>query len=202
MPSIRSASIIAGGKNSRFPYLKSFIKINGSSIIERNLLLLKDIFNEVYINTNIPDVYFHLNLPLIGDVVPSRGPMSGIYSSLINASGDGVFVIACDMPFIKKDLIHFICKRHEEALLYRAVDATIPIYGGKPQPLIGIYCKTLITSLEGAIYNNMISLKRFLNDVRTNFIPETDIIRVDDGRSFVNINTPEDYKRIFDNFDI
>lgn len=202
MPSIRSATFIAGGENRRFPYLKSFIKIDNSSIIERNLSLLKDIFDEVYINTNIPDRYFYLDLPLIGDVIPSRGPMSGIYSSLINVSGDGVFIVACDMPFIKKDLIHFICKRHEETLLSKEIDATVPIYDGKPQPLIGIYGKTLISYLENAILNNMTSLKRFLNEIKTNFIPETDIIRVDDGKSFININTPEDYKRIIENFNI
>ncbi len=202
MPSIRSATILAGGENLRFPYIKSFIKVDNTSIIERNLSLLKEIFDEIFINTNIPDMYYYLDLPLIGDVIPSRGPMSGIYSSLINASADSVFIVACDMPFIRKDLIHFICKRHEETLRLKQIDATIPIYDGRPQPLIGIYSKILISYLENAILNNMTSLKRFLNEVKTNFIPETDIIMVDDGRSFVNINTPEDYKKIFGTFNI
>jgi molybdopterin-guanine dinucleotide biosynthesis protein A len=39
-------------------------------------------------------------------------------------------------------------------------------------------------------------MKRLLSEINTNFIGESDIITIDpDGRSFVNINTMEDYKK-------
>jgi molybdopterin-guanine dinucleotide biosynthesis protein A len=193
--------ILAGGENRRFPALKAFIKIvsyeDNHTIIERNLKLLKGIFNEVFISTNMPEKYFYLGAPLIGDVLPSRGPMSGIYSSLINSKGDYIFVIACDMPFVRGDVISFVCKRHAESSQSESIDATIPIYNGKPQPLFGVYCKTALPYLEDSILNERTSLKHFLSEIKTCFIRESDIRAIDsDGRSFVNINTVEDYERI------
>lgn len=188
--------VLAGGKNLRFPTLKSFIKIDNSTIIEKNLALLGDIFDEVFISTNMPEVYFYLGVPLIGDVIPSRGPMSGIYSSLFSAEGDSMFVVACDMPFISRDIISFVCKKHMESF-HAYHDATIPVYNGEPQPLLGVYCKTVMPYLEKGVLNDETSLKRLLSKIKTNFIDESDIMTIDpDGRAFVNINTIEDYERI------
>jgi molybdopterin-guanine dinucleotide biosynthesis protein A len=199
--------ILAGGENRRFPTLKGFIKIEGAVIIEKNLKLFEDIFDEVFISTNMPEKYFYLGVPLIGDAIPSRGPMSGIYSSLINAKGDCIFVIACDMPFVKRDIISFICKRHREVFkggFHRGdlespscIDATVPIYNGEPQPLPGVYCKTTLSYLEDCVLNEKTSMRRLLGKINTHFIGESDIMTIDpDGRSFVNINTMEDYEKV------
>jgi molybdopterin-guanine dinucleotide biosynthesis protein A len=194
---VRNAVILAGGENRRFPSLKAFIKIasykDNHTIIERNLKLLKGIFDEVFISTNKPEIYFYLGVPLIGDVPPSRGPMSGIYSSLINAKGDCIFVIACDMPFVERDVVSFICKKHSPL----CVDATIPVYNGQPQPLLGVYCKTALAYLEDRVLSEKTSMKRLLSEINTHFIGESDIMTIDpDGRSFVNINTLEDYEKV------
>jgi molybdopterin-guanine dinucleotide biosynthesis protein A len=193
--------ILAGGENRRFPSLKAFIKIanykDNHTIIERNLKLLKGIFNEVFISTNMPEKYFYLDAPLIGDVLPSRGPMSGIYSSLINAKSDCIFVIACDMPFVKREVVSVICEKHLEMSSIKQVDATIPVFNDEPQPLFGVYCKTALPYLENCILNEKTSMKRLLSEINTNFIGESDIMKIDPtGRSFVNINTMEDYERI------
>lgn len=189
-----SGVILAGGKNLRFPFLKGFIKLGKSTIIEKNLSLLKELFDEVFISANIPDVYFYLGAPIIGDVLPSLGPMSGIYSALINTKSECAFVIACDMPFAKDDLILFICKKHDEISRSKSVDATIPIYNGEPQPLFGVYCKKVLPYFECCVLNDKTSMRRLLNEINVYFIDESDIMTIDpDGRSFVNINTIEDY---------
>jgi molybdopterin-guanine dinucleotide biosynthesis protein A len=199
--------ILAGGENKRFPKLKGFIEIEGSPIIKRNLYLLKGLFPNVFISTNKPELYFYLGVPLIGDVLHSRGPMSGIYSSLINAKSDCIFVIACDMPFVERDVVSSIYKKHIEVFkggLHKGdlksplcVDATIPVYNGEPQPLLGVYCKTALAYLEDCVLSEKTSMKRLLSEINTHFIGESDIMTIDpDGRSFVNINTMEDYKAV------
>ncbi len=193
--------ILAGGENRRFPTLKGFIKIGDSTIIEKNLSLMKGMFNEVFISTNMPEKYFYLGVPLIGDALPSQGPMSGIYSALINAKGDCVFAVACDMPFIKREVISFICDRHAD-LRSQAIDAVIPIYNNEPQPLLGVYCKTALPYLEAHLVDYVLkekttSMRRLLSEINTHFIGESDIMTIDpDGRSFVNINTPDDYEKL------
>ena len=187
--------VLAGGENRRFPALKGFIRAGDSTIIERNTALLGALLQRVFVSTNIPGPYFFLGLPLIGDVLLSQGPMSGIYSSLINAGGDAVFVIGCDMPFVDAGIISLVCKAHTEAA--KPVDATIPVYDGKAQPLCGVYAPSVLPSLEQGILNGKTSLRRFLSEIKTGFISEPDIRAVDPGgRSFININTVEDYERM------
>ncbi len=189
--------ILSGGKNRRFPALKGFINIDGATIIEKNLALFRDIFDEVFISTNMPERYFYLGAPMIGDVLPSRGPMSGIYSSLINAKSDCIFVIACDMPFVKKEAVLLICEKHLKMFSIKQVDATIPVFNDELQPLFGAYSKTALPHFKNCVLNEKTSMKRLLSEINTNFIGESDIITIDpDGRSFVNINTMEDYERI------
>ncbi|HEX8948196.1 MAG TPA: molybdenum cofactor guanylyltransferase [Dissulfurispiraceae bacterium] len=187
--------ILAGGENTRFPSLKGFIRIGEASILERNLALLREQFREVFISTNMPEKYFHFGAPLIGDVLPSKGPMSGIYSSLLNAEGEGIFVAACDMPFLNPGLISLVCRKHL-GLTVQA-DATIPVFRGEAQPLAGIYCKSIVPLLEEGILKGKTSLRRFLGEIRTNFIDEEEVRALDpEGMSFANINTMEDYERI------
>jgi molybdopterin-guanine dinucleotide biosynthesis protein A len=111
------------------------------------------------------------------------------------------------MPFVERDVVSFICKRHMEISKGGfqkgddkspfCPDATIPIYNGQPQPLLGVYCKTALPYLEDRVLSEKTSMRRLLSEINTNFIGESDIMTIDlDGRSFVNINTMEDYEKL------
>ncbi len=185
------AVILAGGENKRFPFVKSFIEINKKRIIDSNIELLKKFFDRIFISTNNPELYFYLGLPMIGDVINSRGPMTGIYSVLKNPDINEIFVVGCDMPFINKKLIQFILKRWNNDW-----DSVIPLFNGKPQPLLGIYSKRVASKMETAIKNNQKSLIAFLNKIKVLFIKEGEVKEIDPGgRSFVNINTLEEFKK-------
>ncbi|MGO9379722.1 MAG: molybdenum cofactor guanylyltransferase [Dissulfurispiraceae bacterium] len=192
--------ILAGGRNSRFPIKKGFIRIGGIAIIERNLCLMRSLFRHVMISTNMPELYFYLGAPLVGDVLPSRGPLSGIYSALINSHDPAVFVVACDMPFVETGVISLICGKYEERTVKERFDAVIPVFGDEPQPLFGVYCKTALHALEDGIMNDKVSIKLFLREIRTLYVDETDVRAADPkGSSFVNINTMNDYEMITGN---
>ncbi|TAN42633.1 MAG: molybdenum cofactor guanylyltransferase [Nitrospirae bacterium] len=188
-----TGAILAGGENTRFPKLKGFIEINGSTIISRNISILREVFGEVMISTNMPESYLHLGETMIGDVIQSRGPMSGIHACLLNAAGDGIFAAACDMPFIKKELVGLIFDEYKKE---RPV-AAIPLWDEKPEPLLGIYRKELVPLFEKAVSGGQTSLTSFLKGIDAYFIP-ADTLRKKDatGLSFVNINTIEDFKKI------
>ncbi|MEW6571638.1 MAG: NTP transferase domain-containing protein, partial [Nitrospirota bacterium] len=87
---------MAGGENTRFPLTKGFLRVNGNRIIDSNVALLAKIFDRVIISTNTPEKYFYLGIPLIGDVVVSKGPMTGIFSALAIPGVPSIFVTACD----------------------------------------------------------------------------------------------------------
>jgi len=185
------ALILAGGENKRFPVIKGFLEINGRGIIEKNIELLKGIFNKVLISTNNPELYFYLGVPMIGDIIEYRGPMTGILSVLTMPDVSEVFVTACDMPFINTMLIKYIIDKLE-----KEYDAVIPIFDDKPQPLLGIYSKRIAKRMEQSIKNGERSLRRFLQGINVLYINEDEVREIDpEGRSFININTMEDFQK-------
>ena len=184
------ALILAGGENKRLPLIKGFIDVDGKRIIESNIELLEEIFNRVIISTNNPELYFYLGVVMVGDIVEDKGPMTGILSALTMPDVSEVFVTACDMPFIKPALVKYIVDSWDHGS-----DAVIPIFEKKPQPLLGIYSKKLADCMERSIKNKERSLTRFLEKVNVRYIDEQQVRRIDpEGRSFVNINTMEDYQ--------
>jgi molybdopterin-guanine dinucleotide biosynthesis protein A len=199
---VTAAVVLAGGWNRRFGALKSFINIEGTPIIARDIALLRELFDELFISSNDPEPYFNLvglnGAVLVGDVLASRGPMSGIYSALINAKGPGIFVVACDMPFLNAGVITFIRKRHlDYCREHGPCDAVVPVFNRQPQPLLGIYSRTLLPYMEDCIVNDKTSMVPFLREVRTCFINESDLRAIDpEGRSFININTEGDYEAL------
>jgi molybdopterin-guanine dinucleotide biosynthesis protein A len=192
-----TAVILAGGLNARYPGPKGLIKIDGRSIMERNAALLRSVFDEVLISSNRPDIYGRFGSRVVVDALPSRGPMTGVYTALLNAGDDDVFVTACDIPFPSAGLIRLLCRRHMRLEAGDRRAATIPLFRGRPQPLFGIYGRVAIASMKEAILSDKVCLARFLDEIGAAYLPEADVRTVDpDGRSFININTPEDLEGI------
>jgi len=182
--------ILAGGENLRMPVLKAFIKVKGKPIIERNLAVLRQLFNESLIVTNQPEAYTYLKAPLLGDIYNIRGPMTGILTSLLNSTALWVFISACDMPFINKKLIYYMHSQKD------GFDAVIPSIKGKTEPLFAFYSKKLLSSMEKAVLSDRRGLKDFLKDKKVKYISASDVRRIDPGaRSFINLNTPGDADR-------
>lgn len=189
-------AILAGGENRRIPYIKGLLKVEGMSIIERNIGLLKEKFNKVVISTNSPEIYFPFDLPMIGDVIDERGPMTGIFSVMVATGAESVFIIACDMPFVKEELIRHMMERFE-SLNPSNIDALIPLHKGKPEPLIGIYSSNTKNRIEDSLKTGRKGLNDLLREINTIYIEEEEIKDIDpEGLSFINVNTLEDYERI------
>ena len=185
------ALILSGGENKRLSIIKGFLELKGRRIIESNIELLKGIFDSVIISTNNPECYFYLDVPMVGDVLNYRGPMTGILSALVNSGDPELFVTACDMPFIKPELIRYIVGRWTDRR-----EAVIPIFDGKPQPLVGIYSRKLVSKMEESIRTCRRGLRDFLNTIEVHYIEEEEVRGIDqEGKSFVNINTIQDYER-------
>jgi molybdopterin-guanine dinucleotide biosynthesis protein A len=183
--------ILAGGENTRMPVLKAFIEVNGEKIIERNLKIMRRLFKEIFIVTNQPEFYFYLKVPLLGDVYDVRGPMTGIFTSLLNSSNKWVFISACDMPFINEHLIRYMASKRD------GYDAVAPRLKGKVEPLFAFYSKHLLPSMEKAILANKTGVKDFLNNKMVKYLRIEEIKNIDaELKSFINLNTPKDVERV------
>ncbi len=217
-----SAGILAGGENKRMPVPKAFVKMpsrisqlsNGETIIEKNLNIMKQLFREVFIVTNQPELYLHLGVPLFGDIYNLRCPMTGVFTSLVNSTYGWVFISACDMPFINHHLIRHIASkrgnydavvpksslppRNRACLSGRQVVPTftkVGLRGDYTEPLFACYSKRLLSAMEETLLNNKRGLKDFLSTNKVKYINTREIKRYDpEVKSFINLNTLEDIK--------
>lgn len=185
------ALILAGGENKRIPLLKGFLEIREGKILEVLIERLRKVFSRIILSTNTPEHYYLLGLPMVGDIIQVRGPMTGIFSALSLPDVSEVFVTACDMPDINGILIKHIAGRWASEY-----DAVIPVFNNEPQPLLGVYAKSLVLKMEEALHHEKRSLKGFLRDCNVLYIQEADVRKIDpEGRSFVNINTMQDFEK-------
>ena len=142
---------------------------------------------ELLIVTNNPAPYDRLQVPLVGDVIPDKGPLGGIYTALSAAAYPHVLVVACDMPWLNRDLlVHLIHLR-------ATADVVVPRWGKFPEPLHAVYSKNCLKPIAAQIAAGNLKITRFFGDVSVRFVDRPEIARFDpDGRSFTNINAPDD----------
>ncbi|NOY39628.1 MAG: molybdenum cofactor guanylyltransferase, partial [Nitrospirae bacterium] len=150
----------------------------------------REIFGEVIISTNTPEYYFFSGERMIGDLFPSRGPMGGIFSALVNSRTDRIFVAACDMPFLKASLIRYLSGVATNA------DMVVCSFSEGLHPLLGLYDKEILQPLETHLRKGKTGLQRFIRDFHAHIVEEEEIKKIDpEGVSFVNINTIGDFNK-------
>jgi molybdopterin-guanine dinucleotide biosynthesis protein A len=182
-----TAAILAGGPASRLSgVIKPNIIIDGKTVLERSLGVLKNIFSEIILVTNSPGIFSEYGELLItGDHFKGIGPLAGIHAALKAASGDAVFVFAGDMPLLNKDLIV------KQAGLFEEMECEIlvPVTGSAIEPLHSIYSRTLLPRLEDYLSKSESRAVRDFFMLASVKFMETDS-EVSSG--FFNINSPAD----------
>jgi len=188
-----AAAILAGGKNSRMNGQdKAFLKVDGGAIIKRTIDLLRKMFDEVIIATNNPEKYsfYEGDCVVVKDIIRDKGPLCGIHSALTRTSLNGIFTVACDMPYLNSNLIQKIVDESKTD-----VDCVIPYTKNGLEPLCGIYFKSALPKLEDALSSDDLSMGGFVSRVNCRYVDAGG----DDADTFININTPLDMKDMIKN---
>ncbi len=186
-----SGVILAGGKSSRYGTNKALVKIGGISLIERVVLVMGRLFQNLILITNTPDEYAHLGLPMYEDLIKGLGPIGGIYTALSKIPNEAGFFVACDMPFLSREFICHMVKAREGS------DVVVPRIAGMMETLHALYGKGCLSSIKRQIDSKAYQIIRIFKDVNVQYIDEEEIRRFDpDLKSFMNINRPEELKNI------
>lgn len=184
--------ILAGGGSSRMGSDKSLLLHKGIRIIEVIYRSLADLFEEVLIVTNVPELYRFLPCRKVPDIYPGQGVMAGIHAGLVRSRESAIFVAACDMPHLNGTLIRYL------TTLADGVDVVMPVTVGGFEPLHAIYRKECLPHLEELLQNTenrrVVSL---FSRIRVRKVIPEEIAPFDpEFISFDNINTPEEYSKL------
>jgi molybdopterin-guanine dinucleotide biosynthesis protein A len=186
-----NAAILVGGKSSRMGSNKAFLELKGKTFIELQIDLLREIFDDIFISANTSSEYEHLNLSIFKDVYPGKGPLGGIYTSLINSSSLHTFMLACDMPFIGPELINHLKD------LTKEYDVVIPKSEKGLEPLHAFYSKKCIDPIKRSLEEDNLRITSFFPHVNVKIV-ELDNLNLSDSfkNSIKNLNTRDDYEDV------
>lgn len=182
-----TVAIMAGGKSSRMGTDKSFVLVNGRPLIEGVIEAVAGLGTETLLITNKPDAYAQFNLPMVGDVYPDHGSLGGIFTAVHAAAHPHTLVVACDMPWLNRPLLEYMISLRQTA------DIIVPRWEKYPEPLHAIYSKACLDPIEAKLKAQQLKITGFFGQVDVRFVAREEIERFDrNGRSFANINSPED----------
>ena len=185
-----NAIILAGGNNSRISTTKSFIKLDSRAIIENTIQILSKEFDEVTIVANDRGKYLHLGPKVVSDIFVHNGPLGGIHAGLTVSGSFYNFVVACDMPFITRDIIHYLKAQVD------GYDIIIPERNGLLEPLCAIYSQNCLKPIAEQLASGDLRVRSFFDQVRVKKINSEGFKQFDpEQKAFFNINTPQDLER-------
>jgi FdhD protein len=183
-----SGVILAGGNSSRMGSNKALLPYKGGRFIEAIHRQLAEIFTEVILVTNNPEQYEFLPCRKVPDIFPDVGALAGIHSGLYHSGNQAVFAVACDMPYLKSELIRHLAGRAETG------SVLIPESPDGLEPLHAVYGKGCLAAIEEALANGEKRILSFFNRVKITKITTEQIAAFDPSfSSFSNINTPDEY---------
>lgn len=191
-----SALILAGGRGRRLGNVeKSLIRCSGGSLLERTIGILECIVDDVIVSVRDEGQAQELagdacGKEMVFDTYEDVGPLAGMLEGFKKAKGEYIFVTACDMPFIDKEVVKFMFR------CAKGHDAAVPVHNdGSMEPLCSVYrVEPMLPLIESSIRSN----RKF---ILAPVFELDDVVRVDIGllkefdpllKCLININTLED----------
>ncbi|MBN1686219.1 MAG: NTP transferase domain-containing protein [Spirochaetales bacterium] len=182
-------ALLAGGGSSRMGDPKSLLGYKGQPLIVYIYKCLEPLFSEILVSVSvsggesIPEEL--ASLTVVTDEFPGRGPIAGIAASLAAASTDTVFVTACDIPTVHPGLVAAMLdgSRDCDIVVPRATEGFI-------EPLHAVYKRHVLPEVLELIHSGERRIRMLYDKVNTCYK------NLEPGEELLNINTPEEYRRI------
>jgi molybdopterin-guanine dinucleotide biosynthesis protein A len=163
---------------------KALLPLKDKTLLEHVISTMQQIFPQVIVSVREPRA--GVELSQVCDEQAGCGPLAGLAAGLARVDTPWAFVVACDMPYISFQLIEYIdkfrCNRQ----------AVVPVVGGYPQPMAAFYSVSCLDVIRNALVGQDKSLRRALRQLDVCYVDEAGM---NDAalRSFVDLDTPEDY---------
>jgi len=194
--------VLAGGGSTRFGRDKALVEIDGEPMLARMIALLRGVPMAVKVIAG-RGRYEAFGAEMVGDRWPGEGPLGGIITALGDSAKcaipcDWSLIVSCDMPFLTREWIAFVCERaaRSEAQVVLA-HSTHGL-----EPLCACWRTDAAETLREAFEQGVRKVTQGISLLRAEVLDERDWKRFDsDGRLFWNMNTQADYeeaRRVFE----
>jgi molybdopterin-guanine dinucleotide biosynthesis protein A len=184
-----TCAILAGGKSRRMGRDKALIPVGDRALLSRVYAVAEEVFTDILVLSNLHTHLDKVRGPIVKDVIPRQGPMIGIVSALLYARTPYVFVLACDMPFLRKEAIEYVLTAA------RGEDIVIPKTEKGFEPLHALYNRSCISPLLSAIERGRMKIPDIFPLLSVKVVEGKEVFASQGLSIFTNINTEEDLSR-------
>jgi molybdopterin-guanine dinucleotide biosynthesis protein A len=183
--------ILAGGLSKRYGQNKAFLEVGGIRLIDRITEGMQNIFKQLILVTNEKKGFEYLGIPIIEDLIKGLGPIGGIYTGLMSISDQAGFFVACDMPFINKQLVRYMVDIKDNHA------AVVPLVANEVEPLHAIYSQSCLKPIRNLIDSKHYQVRHFYDQISVRYVKEDEIRKFGcPSKAFLNINTPDEFAKI------
>ncbi len=192
-----SAVVLAGGLSRRLGDDKRRLRLwgeAGPTLLEHTLQLVGQLCDDVVVVLNDPGEWPSLPARVVPDAYPDGGALGGIYSGLAAARHQHALTVACDMPFLSPALLGALLARPRDydVLVPRSLEPGTTRNRLGVESLHAIYGKGCLAAMRDALEGGRRQIAAFFPLVQVAFFEPGETQRYDTaGRSFLNVNTPE-----------
>ena len=188
-----SCIVLAGGKCLRLGHDKALETVGNKSLIQWVVFSLSFLNSGIIIVTATkqfpPQLIGYPKLKIITDTYSGKGPLGGIYTGLAASDSAYNLVVACDMPFLNRNLLDYMIK------ISTGFDLVVPRLGNMVEPLHAVYSKDCLVPIEGLLKQGNLKIHELFTLVRVRYVEAAEINRFDPKHlSFFNVNTEADLK--------
>ena len=185
-----AAAILAGGAARRMGGIdKATLRIDGERIIDRQLTLLRQVADPVFVVAREAGRFPDLPLDVVCDLIPGAGALGGIYTAIVSSPHPRTLVVACDLPFLTLPLLEALTRPC-------GADLVIPRSARGYEPLCAVWSAACAEPIRRRIARGDLKAAEAAADLRVEEIGPGVLESCDPrGLLFVNVNTPHDYER-------
>ena len=189
-----TAFVLAGGKSSRMGLNKdkALLQTDGRTLLEHSLGLAQAAAGRALGNTWIVGSAekFAGFGPVVEDIYPGQGPLSGIHAALTASASDLNLMIAVDMPFLHPEFLSYLIKQARGS----TATVVVPKTTMGLQPLAAVYRREFAAFAERSLQAGQNKIALLFPEVQTRVIEPEEL--EENGFSeelFRNLNTEQEW---------
>ena len=188
-----SGFVLAGGPSRRMGFDKTRLPLGSERMVDRQIRLLRAICRSVSI-IGPPDRFADTGIRVYEDEIPGKGPLGGIHTGLRRARTEFSLFLSCDMPLMEERFLRYLC---EQALASRASATVPPPWRKGRYPLCAVLRRCALSRVRSCLALGQNQVGRFFSSSQRRTISKAEFARAGfSPRIFCNLNTPEEYERM------
>jgi molybdopterin-guanine dinucleotide biosynthesis protein A len=182
-----TALLLVGGLSLRMGRDKATLLLSGKPLWFRQLALLRELQSAaIWISARETPPWVPLDIEVVLDTTPSRGPLSGIVAALNRTQTSHLLVLAVDLP------------RMTSEHLLKLASVTTPGCGVVPshekhlEPLTAIYPKEAASLAQHALESPDVSMHSFARKLLEQRLLKEYPLAREEADLYLNVNTRRD----------